>query len=200
MSLKIVIKVSVPHLIQPSAFLYIPQKYEFLERPRGLPKPLRDTSAMVRRMEQEALMSKSVMAPKANKPHATAQKSDEYSDEFFGDDPFKGAGGSKAGSQKSATGTISSMRSKSTLPEGFRRAGMMPPDLPGRDAVLPDYSETLVPQSTLSTWGLQETILTTIPLRGPRALSDPESLLAVRNLDPRDLVAGLRAAFEKYNL
>ena len=54
-------------------------------------------------------------------------------------------------------------------------------------------------QDTIRKWGLEEK---TLPLhtRGPAALQDPETLMAVQELNPDDLIMGLKAVFEKYNM
>ena len=54
-------------------------------------------------------------------------------------------------------------------------------------------------QDRLRKWGLEEKIMP-IPKRGPSALLHPESLMAIRDLNPDDLMMGLKAVFEKYNL
>ncbi len=56
-----------------------------------------------------------------------------------------------------------------------------------------------IPQDTIRKWGLEEKEMP-LPMRGTVALSNPESLMAVRDLNPTDLVMGLKVTFEKYNM
>ena len=87
-------------------------------------------------------------------PAAAKTKDEEYSDDFFGDDPFATTGGEERGGlshvASSAKSSRSMLRSKSTLPVGFRMPGLAPPNLPGPNEELPEYTQTLVPQVTLS--------------------------------------------------
>ena len=54
-------------------------------------------------------------------------------------------------------------------------------------------------QDTIRKWGLAEKMLP-LHTRGPAALQDPETLMAVQELNPDDLIMGLKAVFEKYNM
>ena len=133
-----------------SACVPVLQLEEYLERPRGLPKLKRDLGNTKQRFEKEAAMSKTLLTPPkgpasatstggtaASTPAAAGGESGEYQDDFFGDDPF-------ATDKAAGTGTSTGARSnKRMVPTDFRRPGLAPPDLPGRDAELPDYDKTL---------------------------------------------------------
>ena len=85
---------------------------------------------------------------------ATPDEDGHYSDEHFGDHPFQSTeavataatAAAGLGSIRASRTNTNTLRSMSTLPEGFRMAGLAPPDLPGKDVELKDFTSTLVSQ------------------------------------------------------
>ncbi|GAX78299.1 hypothetical protein CEUSTIGMA_g5741.t1 [Chlamydomonas eustigma] len=211
------------------------QLEEFLERPRGLPRQARDTSAITSNMIREAQMAKSLNKPPKPKVHGSLESSIAAARDLItqaasgGDSSGAGPAGSSAAASfltkdgppadesTSSTPELSSssnpalLRIKSSvkledslrasgvsLPPGYGSGGRAPPDLPGPKAVLPDYNAPLIGKETIKKWGLDEKEMD-IPKRGPTALKHPESILAAREMNPDDLMRGLKTTFEKYN-
>ena len=117
-------------------------------------------------MEMEARMAvtlKSVPAkwPAPGAGSAPPDEDGHYSDEHFGDNPFQSTeavataatAAAGLGSIRASRTNTNTLRSMSTLPEGFRMAGLAPPDLPGKDVELKDFTSTLVSQVGASSRG-----------------------------------------------
>lgn len=225
------------------------QQDEFVERPRGLPKPSGGEEAAKKRLERmkaEEMMTKHLqhacdpptrgeeerysedeeeddapLGPPATGPKA--ERGEDRNRRYDGAEDSvpptpgsqmrgKGGGGSfltdgktkdLEDSARGGGGTEGKLGAGSpgatASPQIPRQAGQYVTNLPSATDELPDYKEELVPHETLKKWGLVPKQLT-LPRRGPSALDHPDSLLAVRKMNPDDLMMALKDVFEQYNL
>ncbi|KAF5836591.1 hypothetical protein DUNSADRAFT_5708 [Dunaliella salina] len=154
------------------------QAEEWVARPRGLPQLPRTANGTAERMEREAALAKNLKLP--------SQKLDTQGSKSL----------SKSMQSSTALGESKQSGSEPLQAQEAGKNGHQEEELQISQALASIKQQKRI-------WGLQgygsaESL--GLPCVGQAALNDPRALIAVRKLNPDQLMMGLKRVFERYNL